>query len=109
MKKYPPLTKSGEPVNFKNSSDLPDYVGMETNDGIYTVGLDMASAAHPQTLLCYEMNGKPLPSEHGGPLRLVIPTKYNIKSIKQLGVIRFTNDRPKDYWADRGYDWYSGH
>ena len=109
MKKYPPLTKSGEPVNFANSSDLPDYVGMETNDGIYTVGLDMASAAHPQTLLCYEMNGKPLPSEHGGPLRLVIPTKYNIKSIKQLGVIRFTNDRPKDYWADRGYDWYSGH
>ncbi len=109
MKKYPPLTKSGDPANFANSFDLPDFVGMETNDGVYTVGLDMASAAHPQTLLCYEMNGKPLPADHGGPLRLVIPTKYNIKSIKQLGVIRFTNDRPKDYWADRGYDWYSGH
>ena len=38
-------------------SDLLDYVSLETPDFSYYVGLDMASALHPQTLLCYEMGG----------------------------------------------------
>ncbi|MBA3439166.1 MAG: molybdopterin-dependent oxidoreductase [Pyrinomonadaceae bacterium] len=85
------------------------YVGLETPDGGYYVGLDMESARHPQTLLCYEMDGKPLALEHGAPLRLYIPVKYGIKSIKRIGTISFTDDRPADFWAERGYDWYSGH
>lgn len=84
------------------------YVSLETPGAGYYVGLDMASAVHPQTLLCYEMNGLSLTLEHGAPLRLVIPVKYGIKSIKRIGTIRFTNTRPADYWAERGYDWYSG-
>ena len=84
------------------------YVGLETPDGEYYVGLDMPSAMHPQTLLCYEINGQPLSPEHGAPLRLVTPMKYGIKNLKQIGKITFTNVRPKDYWAEQGYDWYSG-
>lgn len=93
----------------KNSENLPAYVGIETPDGEYYVGLDIESALHPQTLLCYEMNGQPLTPEHGAPLRLVIPVKYGIKNIKRIGTIRFTDERPKDYWAEQGYDWYAGH
>ncbi len=55
------------------------------------------------------MNGEPLQPEHGAPLRLVIPVKYGIKSIKRIGSIHFTDKRPDDYWAERGYDWYAGH
>jgi DMSO/TMAO reductase YedYZ molybdopterin-dependent catalytic subunit len=84
------------------------YVGMETPGGGYYVGLDMASAVHPQTLLCYEMNGRELTPEHGAPLRLATPVKYGIKNIKRIGTIRFTNTRPPDYWAEQGYDWYAG-
>ncbi len=84
------------------------YVGLETPDGGYYVGLDAASALHAQTLLCYEMNGAALQAAHGAPLRLVIPVKYGIKNIKRIGTIRFTEDRPADYWAGRGYDWYAG-
>ena len=40
---------------------LLDYASLETPDGGYFVGLDMASALHPQTLLCYEMDGQPRP------------------------------------------------
>ena len=110
MAKYPPSTKTGEKSDVrKHPEELPDYVYMETPDATYFVGLDMASALHPQTLLCYEMNGKPLTLEHGAPLRLAIPLKYGIKNIKRIGLIRFTNDRPKDYWGEEGYDWYSGH
>jgi DMSO/TMAO reductase YedYZ molybdopterin-dependent catalytic subunit len=96
----------------KHARDLAlgtNYVGMSTPDNGYYVGLDMKSATHPQTLLCYEMNGEPLTSDHGAPLRLAIPVKYGIKNIKRIGTITFTNDRPKDYWAEQGYDWYAGH
>jgi DMSO/TMAO reductase YedYZ molybdopterin-dependent catalytic subunit len=92
-----------------DSADLLSYVALETLDAAYYVGLDMASALHPQTLLCYEMGGRPLTPEHGAPLRLVIPVKYGIKNLKQVGTIRFTDRRPADYWAERGYDWYAGH
>jgi DMSO/TMAO reductase YedYZ molybdopterin-dependent catalytic subunit len=84
------------------------YVSMETPDGKYFVGLDLESALHPQTLLCYEMSGEPITEEHGAPLRLCIPTKYGIKNIKQIGKIEYRAERPKDYWAERGYDWFAG-
>lgn len=100
IEKYPPVKDENKLI--------PAYVGIETPDGAYYVGLDRESALHPQTLLCYEMNGKPLTPEHGAPLRLVIPVKYGIKNIKRIGVIRFTSERPKDYWAQQGYDWYAG-
>jgi DMSO/TMAO reductase YedYZ molybdopterin-dependent catalytic subunit len=47
--------------------------------------------------------------EHGAPLRLATATKYGIKQIKRIGRIEFTDVRPKDFWAERGYDWYAGH
>ncbi len=99
-------TRSGRREDPEN---LLGYVSMETPDAAYYVGLDMASAFHPQTLLCYEMDGEPLTTNHGAPLRLVIPVKYGIKNLKQIGTIRFTDERPADYWAERGYDWYAGH
>ena len=86
-----------------------EYVGLVTPDGGYYVGWDMPSAMHPQTLLAYEMNDKPLTPEHGAPLRLVTTVKYGIKQIKRIGKIEFTNVRPADFWAESGYDWYSGH
>lgn len=84
------------------------YVGMETPDKGYYVGLDMPSAMHPQTLLAYEVNDKPLPLQHGAPLRLIVPVKYGIKNLKRIGTISFSNTRPRDYWAEQGYDYYSG-
>ncbi|HWD39394.1 MAG TPA: molybdopterin-dependent oxidoreductase [Fimbriimonas sp.] len=74
----------------------------------YFVGLDVASALHPQTMLCYELNGKPLTLDHGAPLRLVIPTKYGVKNIKRIGAITYSKTRPEDLWAKDGYDWYAG-
>ena len=88
--------------------DLPRYVSMTTPDEDYFVGLDMKSALHPQTLLAYEHNGQPLTADHGAPLRLVIPVKYGIKNIKRIGAIQFTDQRPDDYWAEEGYDWFAG-
>ncbi len=107
--KFLPVTKSGGVPDLNRPQDLASYVSLVTPDGGYYVGMDMQSILHPQTLLCYEMNGAPLSLEHGAPLRLVTPTKYGIKQLKRIGRITFTNERPADFWGERGYDWYSGH
>lgn len=84
------------------------YAGLSTPDHKYYVGIDMASMLHPQTLLCYENNGKALTPAHGYPLRLLIPVKYGVKSLKRIGTIYFSDERPPDYWAERGYDYFIG-
>ncbi|MEJ7625099.1 MAG: molybdopterin-dependent oxidoreductase [Pyrinomonadaceae bacterium] len=95
-----------QPTN--RPEDLPPYISMTTPDETYFVGWDTPSIMHPQTLLAYEMNGEPLRPEHGAPLRLASPTKYGIKQIKRIGRIEYTATRPRDYWAEAGYDWYAG-
>ena len=77
--------------------------------GEYYCVIDLTLARTPQTLLAYEMNGAPLTMEHGAPLRLVSTVKYGIKQVKRIGRIEFTDARPPDFWAEQGYDWYSGH
>ena len=85
------------------------YVALETPGRGYYVGLDIASAVHPQTLLAWGLNGEPLTWNHGAPLRLAIPIKYGVKNIKRIATIRWTNVRPPDFWAEQGYGWYCGH
>lgn len=109
IKRFKLGTRSGQapdPVN--NPKDIYPYVYLATPDEDYYVGLDIASALHPQTMLCDEMNRRPLTQEHGAPLRLYLAVKYGYKSLKRIGIIRFQDERPRDYWADRGYDWYAG-
>jgi DMSO/TMAO reductase YedYZ molybdopterin-dependent catalytic subunit len=95
-------------AKFAPGSEKAAYVGMRTPSKDYYVGVDMPSALHPQSLLAYEMNGQPLADRHGAPLRLVMPVKYGIKNIKRIGRIEYTVTRPADYWAEQGYDYYSG-
>ena len=83
------------------------YVALETPGGDYYVGNGRATMDHPQTLLVYEMVGRPLDQEHGAPLRLATPLKYGIKQLKRIGVVRFSDEPPADYWAERGYDYYA--
>jgi len=107
---YLPQTVNGTQPDVKGRpQDLLPYVSITTPDEKYYVGWDMPSILHPQTLLAYEMNGAPLTPEHGAPLRIASATKYGIKLIKRIGRIEFTAERPRDFWAESGYDWYSGH
>jgi hypothetical protein len=100
-------TKSGSLERMKKE-DVFGYAGLETPDKEYYVGIDMPSMMQPQTILCYEMNGKPLPMNQGAPLRLIIPVKYGVKHIKRIGTIFFSDSPPPDFWYIRGYDYYAG-
>jgi len=84
------------------------FIYVECADDYYE-SLDMATAMHPQTLLCYEMYGKPLTREHGAPLRLTVPTKIGYKQAKYLTDLKVTNVLQKvGYWEDQGYSAYYG-
>src|SRR5579863_8316536 len=98
-------------------SDFLTIIGADTSASFITVGcaddyyesLDMETALHPQTLLCYEMYDRPLTREHGAPLRLNIPTKIGYKQAKYLTNLKVTNVLDKvGYWEDQGYSWFYG-
>lgn len=77
-------------------------------DRDYSSAIDNYTLRHPQTLLAWQLNGEPLTAGHGSPIRLVTPFKYGIKQIKRIGSIEFIDERPTDYWTERGYDLHSG-
>lgn len=84
------------------------YVYVECADDYYE-SIDMATALHPQSLLCYEMYDQPLTREHGAPLRLVIPTKVGYKQAKYLTDLKVTNVLQRvGYWEDQGYSGFYG-
>lgn len=76
----------------------------------YFESLDIETALHPQSLLCYEMYGRPLNRGHGAPLRLNLPTKLGYKQAKYLMTLDVTHVLParRSYWGDQGYSWYGG-
>jgi DMSO/TMAO reductase YedYZ molybdopterin-dependent catalytic subunit len=76
--------------------------------------IDMADAAHPQTLVAYEMNSSALPVPFGGPLRLRVPRQLGYKSLKYLNRLTLT-DSLKGFGKglgssepESGYSWYAG-
>lgn len=64
----------------------------------YTEGLTMAEAANDLTLMVTGVYGKPLPNQHGAPIRLITPWKYGFKSVKSITKISFVAERPKTFW-----------
>jgi DMSO/TMAO reductase YedYZ molybdopterin-dependent catalytic subunit len=70
----------------------------------YVDYLSMQQALLPDVLLAYEMDGKPLPREHGAPLRLVIPDMYGYKNVKWLAGINLVSHTDFGYWEQLGYD-----
>ena len=84
------------------------FVTVECADDYYE-HLDMSTALHPQTLLCYEMYDQPLTREHGAPLRLNVPTKVGYKQAKYLTDLKVTHVLERvGYWEDQGYSKFYG-
>jgi DMSO/TMAO reductase YedYZ molybdopterin-dependent catalytic subunit len=84
------------------------YLRFDSFDSGYYNGWDLTSAMHPQTILAYAWNDRPLMMNHGAPLRLYSPIKLGYKLTKYLTAMTFTRDRPGGYWEDQGYPWLGG-
>ena len=88
------------------------FRGMDTDsDGAnYYESIDLIDALHPQTILAYEMNGRPLPMANGAPLRLRVENQLGYKHAKYIRTLEFVASFDKiadgkgGYWPDQGYE-----
>ena len=82
--------------------------------GQYYESIDLVDAYHPQTILAYDMNGAPVPVEHGAPLRLRVERQLGYKMAKYVMRIEAREEFTSlgrgrgGFWEDRGYEWYAG-
>jgi DMSO/TMAO reductase YedYZ molybdopterin-dependent catalytic subunit len=86
------------------------YVYFKSADGYYE-SWDLASSVHPQTLMAYQRNGKPLSVDNGAPLRLASPIKLGYKQSKWVTQMTFVDrlmPKKTGYWEDLGYEWFGG-
>jgi DMSO/TMAO reductase YedYZ molybdopterin-dependent catalytic subunit len=80
----------------------------------YYESVDMEDAFHPQTILAYDLNGKPLPVQNGAPLRLRLERQLGYKMAKYVMRLEIVEDLSRiaggkgGYWEDQGYEWYAG-
>jgi DMSO/TMAO reductase YedYZ molybdopterin-dependent catalytic subunit len=71
----------------------------------YERALSADEARRPDVLLAYEMNGEPLPPQHGAPLRLVVPGWYGMTSVKWLSQLTVSSEPFTGYQQRRAYTW----
>ena len=83
-------------------------------DSRYYSSIDLIDARHPQTILAYEMNGAPLTTPYGAPLRVRVERQLGYKMPKYLMRMELVRDFRTirgghgGYWEDQGYDWFAG-
>jgi DMSO/TMAO reductase YedYZ molybdopterin-dependent catalytic subunit len=78
------------------------HVICHSHDG-YTTNLRLEMFAGDDVLLAHRWEGKPIPVEHGGPVRVVVPSLYFWKSAKWLRRLEFTAEDRPGFWEVRGY------
>jgi DMSO/TMAO reductase YedYZ molybdopterin-dependent catalytic subunit len=70
----------------------------------YTTNVPLEKVMTDTAILAYELDGKPLPREHGGPLRMIIPELYAWKGSKFLTKLEFLGEDELGFWEIRGYN-----
>jgi len=71
--------------------------------------MSMDAAMSSGNLLCYEMNGRPLPVEHGFPVRLIAPGTYGVANVKWLDRIELIDHRYAGRFMARDYVTFREH
>jgi DMSO/TMAO reductase YedYZ molybdopterin-dependent catalytic subunit len=72
------------------------------SDG-YTTNVALEEALKPDVLLAYQVDGAPLPREHGGPVRMITPQLYAWKGAKWIRRLEVLTENTPGFWEQRGY------
>lgn len=70
----------------------------------FSAAIPAGLADDPEALLVYEMNGAPLPHEHGFPVRLLVPGRYGMKNPKWLVHLRAVAQHEADWYEQRNWN-----
>jgi DMSO/TMAO reductase YedYZ molybdopterin-dependent catalytic subunit len=89
---------------FRHVSISPAAVAvMAHSEGGYTTNIALPDLLQDDCLLAIEHDGKPLPPEHGGPCRLVVPKLYFWKSAKWVRSFELMDVNAPGFWEENGY------
>ncbi|MFM2415573.1 MAG: hypothetical protein RL385_296 [Pseudomonadota bacterium] len=69
----------------------------------YTTNVALVECMKPDVLLAHSVEGKPLSTEHGGPVRMVTPQLYAWKGAKWIRRIELLPEEKLGFWEERGY------
>jgi DMSO/TMAO reductase YedYZ molybdopterin-dependent catalytic subunit len=69
----------------------------------YTTNLALEECLKDDVLLAHQVDGEPLPNEHGGPVRVVTPQLYAWKGAKWIRRLEVRTKDVKGFWEQRGY------
>ena len=89
-------------IDYYSVKDISFHT-LDLSPNGYSTSLSLEEAFWNDVILAYEMNGEPLPKDHGFPLRLVCPRFYGYKWIKWLTYINVTTIDYRGFWENRGY------
>ena len=81
------------------------YLLAESHDG-YDTNPPVADLVGGQAMIATRHGGAPVPAEHGGPARVLVPHQYFWKSAKWVKGLRFTPRDEPGFWEQRGYHMY---
>lgn len=89
-------------INIVQPHASTRHVIFHAHDG-YRSNISMARFSEENVLLAHAWNGDAISREHGGPIRMVIPSLYFWKSAKWVRQITFLENDVKGYWEALGY------
>ncbi|KAI8900813.1 Oxidoreductase, molybdopterin-binding domain-containing protein [Globomyces pollinis-pini] len=105
------LEKAGYRVEDLSEPDFPHGIEHVVLDGAegYGASIPIEKALSPRgdVVLAYEMNGEPIPADHGRPLRAVVPGHVAARSVKWLSRIELSDDESLSHWQQRDYKGFS--
>ena len=78
------------------------FVVMECEQG-FTTSLPLEALREDDVLVAHSVEGQPLPADHGGPVRMLVPKRYFYKSAKWLRGLKFVAVDEPGFWEVRGY------
>jgi DMSO/TMAO reductase YedYZ molybdopterin-dependent catalytic subunit len=89
---------------LEKAQALPEaiYIVFRCADG-YDVGIPIDRGLMDGTILAYEMNGVPLPNEHGFPVRAIVPGLYGMMNAKWITDIELVDKIYEGFWQRRGW------
>lgn len=94
-----------EAMKLAGAKPEAKYVMVHAEQG-YTSNVPLADLLRPTTLFALKHNGEDLPSDHGYPVRLVVPHLYAWKSVKWVRGIEFMVQDAPGFWEENGYNMY---
>jgi DMSO/TMAO reductase YedYZ molybdopterin-dependent catalytic subunit len=97
------VTERGKEVVFWGSDAGEEEVRQIKMPQYFARSMSIDEAMNPNNLLCYEMNGTPLPQAHGFPVRLIAPGWYGIANVKWLKRIEIIDTRFMGRFMARDY------